>query len=124
MRLIRPLAIALLLALTPAAFAGESAEGQSIVITRTLTTVTNSTGTSTTWKITLKCGSNKARDISIGEYLQFYADSLHQAEATARSHKNTTSGQTKLDWVSNYDGTSKTETDVITSTTSFVGKCR
>ncbi|HRE90513.1 MAG TPA: hypothetical protein PK095_15385 [Myxococcota bacterium] len=59
----------------------------------------------------------------MSEYLDKYSDALQKAESSARSHRNTTGATTKVEWVSNYNATTKTEVDTITSTTSFVGSC-
>ena len=121
MHLFRGVAALLLTVSTPA-LAQVSAEGQSIVITRTLTVTTPSTGAEM-WTITIKCGSARPRQISVAEYLQFYADQLHAAEEKARAHSNTTEGTATVEWAMGYNATTKTVTDTITSTTSFVGRC-
>lgn len=110
-------------ALEAMSLAGEPIVGKSIVITRKLTTTTTSSGSTASWKVTIKCGSGSTREISMGEYLDKYSDALQKAESSARSHRNTTSAKTTVEWVSNYNATTKTEVDTITSTTSFVGTC-
>ncbi len=104
-------------------WAAEPIVGKSIVITRKLTTTTTSSGSSVDWKVTIKCGSGSTREISMADYLDKYSDALQKAEASSRSHRNTTSATTTVEWVSNYNATTKTEIDTITSTTSFIGAC-
>ncbi|MEK9137804.1 MAG: hypothetical protein AAB393_11830 [Bacteroidota bacterium] len=96
----------------------QTPEGTSIKVTRTLTTKWSSDGKSSVdWVVTIKCGSKKPEVIPMHYYIAKYYDPVQDAEK--KGAKTTVSAQTTLERA----GGTETLVDIITVTTTYIGKC-